>query len=428
MAWTDATIAEGGATRVHSVPPAPPAPDATLVPVPCGMDWLLLGVVLLLCALGTVMIYSSSYFLAVHVMDDETYFLVRHLRMMALALVALTLGLHLPYQLWQRLAPWLLLATVTLLVLTLTHGEVRNHARRWLPPNSSFAFQPAELSKVVLVFFAARALVAKAERGVLTEFWRGLVPLLAVLGVLVALLMLQPDMGSAMVLTLLLFGMAFVAGARIGPLVAAGAPLALAAGVFIYNNPMRLERLKAWLDPFQDEIFDDRGYQLANSLLAVAIGGGFGQGLGASQRKLGFVPEAHTDFILAIVGEELGVAGISLIAGLFCVLLWRGARIIATARDEFGRLAALGIVLLMGTQAAVNFGVALQMLPTKGLTLPFISYGGTSLIVMAFAAGVLLNIGRGGRPALLARLDAWLHARALGRPANARLQRGGGAP
>lgn len=167
-------------------------------------------------------------------------------------------------------------------------------------------------------------------------------------------------------------------------------------GTYIIHNPMRSKRLWAFLEPLAYR--DTTGYQLFNGKLAVATGGLFGNGLGHSRQKLGFVPEAHTDFILSIIAEELGLIGIALVALAFIFLMLRGLRIALRARDEFGRLLASGITVLLGTQAAVNFGVVMGTLPTKGLTLPFVSHGGSSLIVLALAAGVLLNIGRGGNP------------------------------
>lgn len=385
----------GGPTRVtYARPPVEPSPEG-LTPHPPGMNWQLLTATLLLCGLGITMSFSASYFEAVHKHQDELYFLTRHLRYAAIAGAALVAGMQIPYQLWRRLAPAAFALAFALLIAVLVFGEVRNNARRWLIIGGQ-SFQPAEFAKVAFVLYMARSLVSKAERGALQTVSSGLLPHVAIFVVCVGLLMAQPDMGTCMVLGVLLFGMAFVAGARVAPLLGAGLLAVFAAAAFIAQNPMRLGRFKAWFDPFED--FHGKGYQLANSLLAVAMGGPFGRGLGASQQKLGYLPEAHTDFVLAIIGEELGVVGISVVALLFIWLLVAGMTNVRGARDEFGRMLAFGILLLIGTQAAVNFGVVLQLLPTKGLTLPFVSFGGTSLILMAFSIGVLLNVGRGGAP------------------------------
>ena len=366
-------------------------PIAFTVPTPVGMDWVLLGAVLALATIGVVMAFSASYYLAVHRLRDEFYFLDRHIRYAVVATIVLLVGSRVPYQALRQAARPGLIVSIALLVLVLMFGETRNGSTRWI-----FGFQPAELAKLGFIVFMAHALVRRVERGTLRSFIHGMTPLLLVYLVFVGLLMKQPDMGTSLVLGVLVFGMAFVAGARVAPLFRAGAAVVLVAGAFIAQNPMRLERFRSWLDPFGT--FHGKGYQLANSILAVAVGGPFGRGLGASQQKLGFLPEAHTDFVLAIIGEELGVVGISLVAALLLTVVWRGFRIAARAQDEFGRLVAFGITLLIGTQTAVNFGVVLGLLPTKGLTLPFVSYGGTSLIVMAAAVGVLLSIGRGGDP------------------------------
>ncbi|MCB9738166.1 MAG: putative lipid II flippase FtsW [Deltaproteobacteria bacterium] len=387
---------------------------------PLGTDWTLFGAVVALGTLGVVMAFSASYYLAVHRMGDEFYFLHRHLRYAAIAMVALLGFSRLPYQALRTLAPVGLWASLGMLVLVLLIGETRNYATRWL-----FGFQPAELAKLGFIVFIAHALVRRVEKGTLRNFWRGMAPLLLIYGLFVGLLMKQPDMGTALVLGVLVFGMAFIAGARVAPLFWLGSVLIAAAGAFIAQNPMRLGRIMAWLDPFGD--FHGKGYQLANSILAVALGGPFGRGLGASQQKLGFLPEAHTDFVLAILAEELGVVGVSLVAVLMLVVVWRGLAIAASARCEFGRLVAFGVTLLVGTQAAVNFGVVLGILPTKGLTLPFVSYGGTSLIVMAAAVGILLSIGRGGDPEWREHLPDLPDWRRDGRPRNRRSRRKGAA-
>lgn len=381
-----------------------------------GFDWIFAAAIVALATIGVVAAFSASYFLAVHRHGDEMYFLQRHLRYAGVAIFALVVFARTPFQLWEKLARPALFACLALLVLVLNYGETRNRATRWI-----FGFQPAELAKLGFIIYLARALVRRAERNELRTFHRGMLPLIGVYALFVFLLMKQPDMGTAGVLGVLLFGMAFVAGARVAPLVVAGGGIAAAAAVFISQDPMRWRRIEVWLDPFGH--FNGKGYQLANSVLAVATGGPFGRGLGASQQKLGFLPEAHTDFVLAILAEELGVVGVSMVAALMIVVLWRGVGVAVRSTSEFGRLLAFGITLLIGTQAAVNFGVVLGMLPTKGLTLPFVSYGGTSLITMAIGAGMLLNVGSGGNPNLVLRWPdlAWL--RRGERAANARVVR-----
>ena len=389
----------GGPTLVQRGRPDVPPSDEGVVPHPPGMDWVLLGAVVTLSILGVVMAFSASYFEAVNKHKDELFFLSRHLRYAAIAVVALCVGVWTPYQLWRRLAPGLLVAAVVLLTMVLLLGDKRYGARRWL-----WGFQPVELAKLAFIVVMARSIVSKAERGVLTSVVRGFLPLAMVFLLFAGLLMKQPDMGSTMVFSVLLLGMAFVGGMRVGPILGAGVTVVGTAMGFIYFfSPWRWKRILAFLDPFAKAAWNGKGYQLANSIMAVTQGGTLGQGLGASQQKLGFLPEAHTDFVLAIIAEELGVVGVSFVAFLFWVILWRGMGIIAGARDEFGRLVAFGILLLLGTQASVNFGVVVGLLPTKGLTLPFVSFGGTSLIAMSLAVGILLNVGRGGQ----VDADAW---------------------
>ncbi len=226
-------------------------------------------------------------------------------------------------------------------------------------------------------------------------FHLGLLPHFIVWALVFGLCMKQPDLGTGLVLGILLFTMTFMAGARIAYLLFFGMGGSAVLMTFLINDPMRSKRLMAFLEPLAHR--SATAYQLFNGKLAVATGGLFGQGLGASRQKLGFIPEAHTDFVLSVIGEELGVVGIALIAFAFVFLAYRGLRIALHARCEFGRLLAMGIVVLVSAQAAINFGVVLGLLPTKGLTLPFVSYGGSSLMVMSLSMGVLLNVGRGGR-------------------------------
>ena len=384
-----------GPTLVSQQAPVMTVSDDDLVRHPVGMDWWLLSTVAALAVMGVVMAFSASYYLAVHRFNDEHLFLVRHLRFLGIATFTLLLFANVPYQVWKKLAYPAMFCALLALMAVPFFGITRNRATRWLALGPVM-FQPAELAKVVFVAYLARSLSKKAQRNSIQTFHVGLAPHFLVWAVLGLLCMKQPDLGTTLVLAVLLFAMTFMAGARVAPLLLIGLTGMGVLGAFLVHNPMRSRRITAFIDNFAHRA--DVGYQLWNSKLAVAMGGFFGRGLGASHQKLGFVPEAHTDFVLAIIGEELGLVGIMFIAVCFIFLVWRGLRIAMSARDEFGRLFALGLTVLFGVQAAVNFGVVLGLLPTKGLTLPFVSYGGTSLIVMAMAAGILLNIGRGGNP------------------------------
>ena len=386
-----------GPTLVQQRAPVMTISDDDLIRHPVGMDWWLFSTVAALAVMGVVMAFSASYYLAVHRFNNEHLFLVKHLRSLAIATFALLTFANVPYQVLKKLAyPAMTLALVALILVPII-GVTVNRSTRWLRIGGSL-FQPAELAKVAFVAYLARSLSSKAERNAIHTLHLGLLPHFLVWGVLGLLCMKQPDLWTALVLAVLLFSMTFVAGARIAPLVLLGLTGLGGLGVLLLHSPMRIRRILAFLYNFEHRA--DIGYQLWNSKLAVAMGGIFGRGLGASHQKLGFVPEAHTDFVLAIIGEELGLVGVLFTALCFIFLVWRGLRIALSARDEFGRLLALGLTVLFGVQASVNLGVVLGLLPTKGLTLPFVSYGGTSLIVMAMAAGILLNIGRGGNPNL----------------------------
>ncbi len=396
LASAGPTIHVTGPTRVMEAGPNVVPSGRALVPMPVGMDWLLFGTVMLVATIGVTMAFSASIFTAVHNhAGNENFFLTRHLVYATLGLVVMMIGAHFPYQGWKQLAYPVLGFTVASLIAVLLFGETRNRATRWLMLGP-ISFQPAEVAKLAFIIYLARSLSKKAKTNAISTFHIGLLPHMLVWVVLLFLCMKQPDLGTGLVLAVLLFTMTFVAGARIAYLLFFGTAGAAGLVWFLVRDPMRSKRIMAFLDPEGHRLAT--AYQLFNGKLAIATGGLFGNGLGASRQKLGFIPEAHTDFVLAIVGEELGVIGLSLVAIAFTIILIRGLRIALHARDEFGRLLALGITLLLGTQAAINFGVVLGLLPTKGLTLPFVSYGGSSLLVMSMAVGILLNVGRGGRP------------------------------
>ena len=393
-----------GPTRVISghKPMAPGKDDLHRHPV--GMDWRLLSTFLALATLGLVMAYSASYWVAVRSGGPES-FLNRHLMYLGLGVLSLLAASCVPYQLLQRVSTPLIFGAIVSLLLVLTNGVVVNNSRRWLA-FGPVRVQPAEFAKLAFVIYLARSVAIKARRGVIETFKYGLLPHIIVFGVLSLLCLKQPDLGTALVLAVLMFAMTFTAGVRINSLVSVGGLGMGALVVFILNSPMRMARIvEGWLNVELHKA--GVGYQLWNSKVAVAGGGIFGRGLGNSQQKLGFLPEAHTDFVLAIIGEELGLVGIIFVAMCFGYIILRGHRIAMSARDEFGRILAIGITSLFAVQASINIGVVLGMLPTKGLTLPFVSYGGTSLLVMCIAAGVLLNIGRGGDPNW--RPPAWFY-------------------
>ncbi|MEN9800153.1 MAG: hypothetical protein RL653_3850 [Pseudomonadota bacterium] len=355
-------------------------------------DFLLLVAVLALVGVGLVMVYSASAVTAQDKLHDALYYLKRQSVAAVLGLGAMLMAMKLGYR---RLARWawplLVLAGLCLLALFIPGlGVSVGGARRWLRV-PGISFQPAELAKFAWAVYLAYSLAKKKEK--VESFSVGVLPHLVVCGVLVGLCMLQPDFGSSVALIFLLGVMLFAAGAKVGYLVG----LVLLAVPFAYHaiasSPYRMKRILAFMDPWAHR--HDVGYQVAESLMSIGSGGVWGLGLGNGLQKLYFLPEAHTDFIFSILGEETGLAGVVMVAGLYGIVIWRGLKASLGATEAFGTYLGLGLTSLIAFQALVNMSVAMGLVPTKGLTLPFISYGGSSLIILMGAAGVLLSIGAG---------------------------------
>jgi cell division protein FtsW len=377
--------------RPSSPAAGPAAPRRATIP----FDWLLLLVVLVLAAGGAVMVYSASALTALRQHQDEFYFLTRQGIAFAIGLVALLLPLRIGYRRLAALAYPLLALSLLLLVVVLVPGlgRMAGGARRWIPLGF-VNFQPAELAKVVLVLYLAHSLARKREKVKL--FSIGFLPHLIITGAMVVLCLFERDMGTGVIMLLVLFTMLFAAGARLSYLVGA-ILLAIPIGWrLVASTPYRKERWLAYLDPWGHR--DGAGFQLVESLLGIGNGGWLGQGLGQGKGKLGYLPAAHTDFIAAVIAEEMGLIGIAALLLLFAVLVWRGLRASRNAAEPFGAYLALGLTTLFGAQALVNLSVVFGLLPTKGLTLPFVSYGGSSLMTLMAAAGVLLSVSgdRGG--------------------------------
>lgn len=352
-------------------------------------DPLLLVAVLGLVGFGLVMVYSASAITAQDKLGDSFYFLKRQATAAGIGLLAMAVAMKIGYRRMARLAYPLLVVAVILLVLVLIPGlgTTVGGAKRWLRiPGVSL--QPAEVAKVAWVIYLAYSLAKKREK--VKHFSIGFVPHLGIAGLLVFLCMLEPDFGSSVALLFLLFVMLFAAGAKLSYLVG----MVLAAIPFAYvaiaSSPYRMKRITAFLDPWANR--QGSGYQVAESLMSIGSGGLTGLGLGDGRQKLFFLPEAHTDFIFAIIGEELGLLGVAFLISLYGIVIWRGLRAALNATEAFGTYLGLGVVSLISFQACVNMAVAMGAVPTKGLTLPFISYGGSSLIVLMGAAGLLLSI------------------------------------
>jgi cell division protein FtsW len=359
-------------------------------------DLWLFGSVLALTSLGLVMVYSSSAILAADRFGDPLFFLKKQLLWALLGLAGLWAAMRLDYRRLERLVVPLLACSLLLLVLVLLppFGQEINGTRRWLRLGP-VSLQPVELAKFALVLYLA-AFFTRRE-GVIQRFGEGLVPVLLVAGSLAGLTLLQPDLGNSLTLIGLALGMAYLAGARFLHMAAVAAAALPLLAVLIAMRPYRWRRMAAFLNPWEDP--QGSGFQIIQSFLALGSGGWFGRGLGESRQKLFYLPEPHTDFIFAIIGEELGFLGAAGVVGLFALLVWRGLRVGLRAPDAFGSYLALGLTVMVATQTVVNVGVVTGALPTKGLPLPLVSFGGSALCMTLFSAGVLLNISQHAGPA-----------------------------
>lgn len=347
---------------------------------------------LFLVGTGLVMIYSASAPRALSDHGSSWHFALRQLVWVALGLAALGIGVKVDHRRWHKLVAPLLLLTVAALALTLVPGIglERGGARRWLGL-AGLTVQPSEAAKFVCVVYMAGYVVrhgAELQAGRLGPVVRPLI----VIGLILGLVVVEPDLGNAVAIALVAGCLLFVGGLGwryIVPLIlgSAGA-LALA----VYLEPYRLTRMASYLDPWADP--RGAGFQIVQSFLAFGSGGVTGLGLGEGRQKLFFLPEPHTDFIFSVVGEELGLIGALLLVVLFALFAWRGLAIARACPEPFGRYLAVGLTLMVTLQALINMGVTVGVLPNKGLPLPFVSYGGSSLLVNLFAVGVLMNVSK----------------------------------
>jgi len=342
---------------------------------------------------SVVMVYSSSSVVALTSYNDSAYFAKRQLSWAIGGLVLMALMMKMDHRSLngQRVVIALLVVSLLLLAATLVPGIGRmvNGSRRWLRMGM-MSFQPSELVKVAMVVYLSYFITKKNEH--LRDFMSGVLPVYVVAGFFMALAVLQPDFGTAMTIACLVGVMLFAGGANLlhlGWTVLAGLPLIYFA---VFHKAYRARRIFAFLDPWADP--QGSGHQIIQSFLAFGSGGIFGRGLGEGRQKLLFLPERHSDFIYAVIGEELGLIGALAVLALFLVVLWRGIRIALLAHERFSRMLALGITFLICIQAFINMAVVTGLLPTKGIALPLVSYGGSSLVFTMGALGVLLNISK----------------------------------
>ncbi|HEY8378011.1 MAG TPA: putative lipid II flippase FtsW [Nannocystis sp.] len=349
--------------------------------------WLFFAAMALAC-LGLVMVYSASVYTARLRYHDWEYFLNRQSVLFAVGTVVMLVTSRLDYRIFRRFAPHLMGIALLGLVLVLIVGDEVNGARRWIRA-PGINIQPSELAKVFLAVFLSAVLARQGER--VRRFTVGFLPPLLVASLTMLLVLLEKDLGTTILLGALTLTTLFVAGTRLSYVVAAVMVAAPVAWSQVVGVGFRKGRLLDYLS-------GEQSYQIQQSLIAVGSGGTWGLGLGAGRQKLGFLPENHTDFILASIGEELGLAGIYAVIALFCLLVWRGLVAARGAPDRFGTYLAVALSALFGLQALINISVVLDVIPAKGITLPFLSYGGSSLLVSMGAVGILLSISRRPRP------------------------------
>ncbi|MGC5325613.1 stage V sporulation protein E [Brevibacillus sp. SYSU BS000544] len=356
-------------------------------------DFFIIFATLFLLGIGIVMVYSASAVYAYHTFEgDSYYFSKRQFIFAILGIASMYVMMNVDYWVWKKWAKTGFIVSLALLVLVLIIGKEVNGAKSWLGLGS-FGIQPGEFAKFGVAAFLAMWLSDNQKKIVL--FQKGLAPALAIPSACFALIMLQPDLGTGTVLMGMSILMIFVAGARISHFVGLGLLGVAGFAGLIISAPYRIARITAFLDPWEDPL--GKGYQIIQSLYAIGPGGLLGLGLGQSRQKFSYLPEPYNDFIFSIVAEELGFIGGSLVLLLFLLLVWRGMRVAITAPDLFGSLLALGIVGMIAIQVLINVGVVTGMFPVTGITLPFLSYGGSSLTLMLTGVGILLNISRFSR-------------------------------
>ncbi len=352
-------------------------------------DALLTAGIITLIAFGVVMVYSASAVYAGRLHQNGQYFLIRQAVFAVAGIFGMISIARFDYHRYRMLTYPILFGALGLLVFVALFGHRAGGAARWIQLGP-FNVQPAEIAKLAVILWLAYSLSKKSER--IRSFSVGFLPHVLMAGLMMLLCLKQPDFGSAVMIGALTFIMLFTAGAKVSYLMAAAMSALPVAYALIVSSPYRMRRWRAFTEPFETR--QNEGYQIFESLVSFGSGGATGLGIGDSRQKLFFLPEAHTDFISAIIGEELGFLGVAGLLFVFTFVVYRGLRAAWRAADDYGSYLAVGITMFIGLQAFTNLAVAMGMLPTKGLVLPFISYGGSSLLVNCAAVGILLNVSR----------------------------------
>ena len=357
--------------------------------------WIFFSVVILL-SMGLVMIFSASAPRSVAKYNGDAYFYFRNqLKNTLLGFLGMLILSFIPYRFWSRVAIPALLGSLSLLVLVITpaFSFLTKGTNRWLYIGSSFSFQPSEIAKFALICFFSASLAKRSGR--LNKFFAGFLPYFILLLFFIGLLIIEPHLSASVILAVVACAVLFSAGGRIRHFLLAGIPLAMGAYYCIMTFKQfeyMKDRVLAFLNPGLDPLGDD--WQIVNSLYAIGSGGLFGKGIGMSMQKFFYIPEPYNDFIFAVMAEELGFVGVVIVLALFCVLVWRGIRVSMMASDLFGSLFALGITSLIAVQTLFNIAVVSAVFPVTGVSLPFFSYGGTSMILFLGQIGILLNISK----------------------------------
>jgi cell division protein FtsW len=353
-------------------------------------DRVMFTATLLLVFASVIMVYSASALVALERFQQPYLFVIRQVMWAVLGIAALWVAMHVDYRTYRNDAfIWALIGVVALTLLGVLFSAPVNGTRRWLGIGG-LGVQPSEFAKIACVLFTALILERRMHR--IDELSYSLLPIAIVVGPMVALILLEPDFGTAMALVLIVVAMVFAAGLHYRYLIGTLLVVLPAVYVVLVSAPYRRRRLLAFWDPWADPLGD--GFQIIQSLIAVGTGGVFGRGLMAGVQKLFYLPEPHTDFIYAVIGEELGLIGATTTLVCFCLIAWRGLRIAMRAQDAFGALVALGMTTMIVVQAFVNMSVVLGLMPTKGIPLPLVSAGGSSLVMSLVGMGVLLNISQ----------------------------------
>jgi cell division protein FtsW len=351
--------------------------------------WLFLATLALVCG-SVVMVYSASALLALERYEQPYLFVTKQMMWAVLGLAVLSIVMKIDYRTYRNeTLVWTLVGGVGLLLIAVLFSPPINGSRRWFSIGP-LGIQPSELAKIVAIVFTAAVLERRMHR--VNELKYSLLPIAIVIGALVGLILIEPDLGTAILLVAVIGLMVFVAGISYRYIFGTVILALPALYVLVWSAEYRRRRLLAFLDPWADPLGD--GFQVIQSMIAIGTGGVTGKGLMAGVQKLFYLPEPHTDFIFAVLSEELGLVGATVIVACFCVIAWRGLRAATYAPDPFGSFLALGLTMMIVLQAFVNISVVMGLLPTKGITLPLVSSGGSSLLVNLLAMGVLLNVSQ----------------------------------